>query len=379
MSIMFVDLSIMVHGLKHSLDAQRDYEYSEHMLNELFSQTFFGIPLANYAQAGGVFLAILVAYAGIRAFALYRIKRFAAKTPTHVDDGIVEAVQSLKGAAVLVAAASVVAYLYGPEGITRTAAYSVLVSVVTIQAVITSNVIIRALIGYRAKKESGETRTLLGIAGKAVQIGIWAIGALMVLSNLGINVSSLIAGLGIGGIAIALAVQNILGDLFSSFAIYFDKPFAVGDFIVAGDKMGTVERIGLKTTRIRALQGEEIVIANQDLLKAQIRNFKKMRERRVLFTFGIAYETPTKTVERVSEIVKEILSAIDDVRYDRAHFSSFGDSSLNFEVVYYLKNSDYNRYMDVQQEINLNLKAALEKARVEFAYPTRTVYLRQVA
>lgn len=376
---MFVDLSIMVHGLKHSLDAQRDYEYSEHMLNELFSQTFFGIPLANYAQAGGVFLAILVAYAGIRAFALYRIKRFAAKTPTHVDDGIVEAVQSLKGAAVLVAAASVVAYLYGPEGITRTAAYSVLVSVVTIQAVITSNVIIRALIGYRAKKESGETRTLLGIAGKAVQIGIWAIGALMVLSNLGINVSSLIAGLGIGGIAIALAVQNILGDLFSSFAIYFDKPFAVGDFIVAGDKMGTVERIGLKTTRIRALQGEEIVIANQDLLKAQIRNFKKMRERRVLFTFGIAYETPTKTVERVSEIVKEILSAIDDVRYDRAHFSSFGDSSLNFEVVYYLKNSDYNRYMDVQQEINLNLKAALEKARVEFAYPTRTVYLRQVA
>lgn len=348
------------------------------MLSEIFSQTLFGISLARYAQAAGLFLAIVIAYASIRALALYKIKQFAAKTPTHVDDIIIEAIQSLKASIVLIATASVVAYLYGPEGITRTAAYSVLVSAVTIQAVMTSNVIIRAMIEYRAKKETDETRSLLGIAGKAIQIGIWAIGALMVLANLGINVTSLIAGLGIGGIAVALAIQNILGDLFSSFAIYFDKPFAVGDFIVAGDKMGTVERIGLKTTRIRALEGEEIVIANQDLLKAQIRNFKKMRERRVLFTFGIAYETPTNTVKQIPEIVKEILGSIEDVRYERAHFFSFGDSSLNFEVVYYLKSSDYSRHMDVQQEINLKLKAGLKKTHVQFVYPMRTAYLHPV-
>lgn len=345
--------------------------YSISMLTEFFSQTMFGIPLDSYAQAVGTFLAILIVYFLVHTVALRRLRQLSSKTLTPFDDVIVESVQSLKGSIILVVAASMVAYLYGPEGITRTIAYSALVTAATIQAVITSNVMVRALIAHRAKKESDETRSLLEIAAKGIQAGIWAIGALMVLSNLGINITSLIAGLGIGGVAIALAAQNILGDLFSSFAIYFDKPFAVGDFIIAGDKMGTVERIGLKTTRIRALQGEEIVIANQDLLKAQIRNFKKMRERRAVFSFGIAYETPTKIVERVPDIIKEIIDAIEDVRFDRAHFFSFGDSSLNFEVVYYLKNTDYNRYMDVQQKINLTLKAGLEKARVKFAYPTK--------
>jgi len=340
------------------------------MPSEYFSQFVFPESIGSLAQAIAVFLVILIAYSLTRAVALRKLKQFTSKTETHADNIIVEVIESLKESVVIIVAASVVAYLYGPEGITRTIAYSILVSTVTIQAVISSNVIIRAFVAMRAKKESNETRAFLGIAGKAIQVAIWVIGALMVLSNLGVDVTSLIAGLGIGGVAIALAAQNILGDLFSSFAIYFDKPFAVGDFIVVGDKMGTVERIGLKTTRIRALQGEEVVIANQDLLKAQIRNFKKMRERRVLFTFGIAYETPTKTVEGIPDIVKNILGAINGVRYDRAHFFSFGESSLNFEVVYYLKSSDYTRFMDVQQDINLALKTALEKARI------KTVYLR---
>ncbi|MBI4250724.1 mechanosensitive ion channel family protein [Candidatus Uhrbacteria bacterium] len=321
-------------------------------------------------QAAGVFLAIVAVYFFLKAVALRTIKHTAPKTITQLDDLIIEALQSIKESVVIIAAASVVAYLYGPEGITRTIAYSILVSTVTIQAVISSNVIIRAFVELRAKKEPGETRAFLDIAGKAIQVAIWVIGALMVLSNLGVNITSLVAGLGISGIAVALAIQNILGDLFSSFAIYFDKPFTVGDFIVAGDKMGTVERIGLKTTRIRGVQGEEIVIANQDLLKAQIRNFKKMRERRVLFTLGIAFDTPTKTVKGVPAIVKETLGVFEDVRFSRAHFLSFGDSSLNFEVVYYLKSPNYTRFMDVQQDINLALKTALQKARV------KTVYLR---
>jgi small-conductance mechanosensitive channel len=197
-----------------------------------------------------------------------------------------------------------------------------------------------------------------------------------VLSNAGVDITSLIAGLGIGGIAVALALQNVLSDLFSSFAIHFDKPFLVGDFIIVGDQMGVVEKIGIKTTRIRALQGEELVFANKELTDAHIQNFKKMRERRVVFSIGVLYETPQKHLQEISWLLRSIIEKQEQVRFDRAHFARFDASALTFEVVYYVLSDEYTTYMDIQQQINFAILEAFSARHISMAYPTQTVYLQ---
>jgi small-conductance mechanosensitive channel len=203
---------------------------------------------------------------------------------------------------------------------------------------------------------------------------LWSLILLAALDNLGVNITALIAGLGIGGVAVALAVQSTLGDLLGALTIAFDKPFIVGDFIVAGTSMGTIERIGLKTTRVRSLGGEELIFPNQDLLSSRIQNFKRMKERRVVFGFGVLYQTSAEQLRRIPEIVTDIITGMENCRFDRAHFYKFGDSSYDFEVVYYVLSPDYNDYMDCQQAINLALVERLHAESVSFAYPTRTVY-----
>jgi small-conductance mechanosensitive channel len=197
------------------------------------------------------------------------------------------------------------------------------------------------------------------------------------MDNLGFNISAVIAGLGIGGIAIALAAQAILGDLFSYFVIFFDRPFEVGDFIVVGDKTGTVEYTGIKTTRIRALSGEQLVFSNTDLTNSRIHNFKKMQERRVVFKLGVVYQTPTAQLEEIPKIVRAIIEKHTDVRFDRGHFASYSDFSLNFEFVYFVFGAEYVKYMDTQQSINLEIYKEFEKRKIEFAYPTQTLYLNK--
>ncbi len=197
----------------------------------------------------------------------------------------------------------------------------------------------------------------------------------MALDNLGFNITTLIASLGIGGIAVTLALQNILGDLFASLSIVLDKPFAVGDFVTVDELAGTVEFIGLKTTRLRSLSGEQIVCANGDLLKSRIRNYKRMQERRVLFELGLLYQSTPAQLEAVPGLVRAAVEAQPDTRFERAHFKGFGASSLDFEVVYHVTVPDYARYMDVQQGINLALVRAFAGAGIGFAYPSRTVFL----
>jgi small-conductance mechanosensitive channel len=192
---------------------------------------------------------------------------------------------------------------------------------------------------------------------------------------LDVNITTLIAGLGVGGIAVALAVQSILSDLFASLSILLDKPFAVGHFIVVDSIAGTVAHVGLKTTRVRSLSGEEIVLSNTDLLKSRIHNYKRLFERRVLFGFGVTYNTGYDALAAIPSVVREIVQSIPKTRFDRAHFKDYGDSSLNFEVVYFVLDSDYNVYMDVQQAINLEIYRRFEQARIEFAFPTRTLYV----
>jgi small-conductance mechanosensitive channel len=206
---------------------------------------------------------------------------------------------------------------------------------------------------------------------------LWLAILLLALDNLGFNVTALIAGLGVGGVAVALAVQNILGDLFASLSILIDKPFVVGDFIVIDDYMGSVEHVGLKTTRVRSLSGEQLVFSNSDLLKSRLRNYGRMFERRVVFTLGVTYQTPREQLKQIPAILKAAVEAQERTRFDRSHFAKYGDFSLNFETVYYVLGPDYTLYMNIQQAINLYVHEQFEQAGIDFAYPTQTLLVRR--
>lgn len=232
---------------------------------------------------------------------------------------------------------------------------------------------------YALKKREKDpaAATALSVGKFVGHVAIWAVFLLLALENLGFDITTLVAGLGIGGVAVAFALQNILGDLFASVSIILDKPFETGDFIIVGDKLGTVEKIGIKTVRVRSLSGEQLVFSNNDLLQSRIHNYKRMNERRVVFTIGVVYQTPADKLERVPEIIREAIESEDKTRFDRAHFKAFGDFSLNFEAVYYVLEPDYNLMMDIQQRVNLAIVRRFEDEGVEFAYPTQTLFVRR--
>lgn len=210
-----------------------------------------------------------------------------------------------------------------------------------------------------------------------INLIIWVIGILFLLDNLGFEISSVVAGLGISGIAIALAAQAVLGDLFSYFVIYFDKPFQIGDFVIFDDKLGTIENIGIKSTKIRSLSGEQIIVSNSNLTNSRVHNYKRMEERRVVFNIGVVYQTPSEKLEKIPGMIKEIIDNEEMTRFDRSHFKTYGDFSLVFESVYYILSSDYVTFMDKQQAINLKIYKAFENEGIEFAYPTQTVYVNK--
>jgi small-conductance mechanosensitive channel len=231
------------------------------------------------------------------------------------------------------------------------------------------------------RKQSGNEATDASLATSMtvvrylVLLVFYAAITILALENMGVDVTAMVAGLGIGGIAVALASQRFLGDLFGSLAIVMDKPFIVGDFIIVGDKMGTVENIGLKTTRVRALSGEQLVFTNSDLLESRVQNFKRMQERRAIFMLGVEYQTPAEKLERIPTLIREAIERQGRTRFDRAHFKAFGPSSLDFEAVYYMLVPDYNAYMDVQQAVNLEIFRRFQEEGVNFAYPTQTLHI----
>jgi len=224
-------------------------------------------------------------------------------------------------------------------------------------------------------KEDRASVSSLGIIAFVTRVAIWAFVLLLTLDNLGVDITALVAGLGIGGIAVALAVQNVLGDLLASLTIALDKPFVVGDFLIIGDFMGSVENVGIKSTRLRSLSGEQIVMSNNDLLGSRVRNYGRMFERRVVFTLGVTYETPRESLKKLPGIIRSIIESEEKTRFDRSHFAKYGDFSLDFETVYYVLSADYNVYMDIQQSINFRIHEEFEKLGVEFAYPTRKLWL----
>ncbi len=232
---------------------------------------------------------------------------------------------------------------------------------------------------YKKKKlrEDAVGVTMVSALAFFVRVIVWAVIVLIVLDHFGVNITALVAGLGVGGIAVALAVQNILKDVFASLSIVLDKPFVIGDFIVVDNYMGTIEDIGLKTTRVRSLTGEQLVFPNSNLLESRIKNFRDQRERRVVFLIGVVYQTTREQVRAIPGMIKEIIEAQENTRFERSHFNQFGDSALGFETVYWMTVSDYNVYMDTQQKIYLEIMDRFEKEGIEFAYPTRTLFFKK--
>ncbi len=329
------------------------------------------------AYAVVVTVVSVVVFAFIQNRVVVRLDKLSKKTKNNVDDAIVAMVKSIKPSFYWFLSV----YL-GFQTLPMSLSFSVMLNGVLL-AVVLWYVLRAASIAIDmwlagTTKDAGEksARHFLGIITKS---SLWIVAILLLLSNLGINVTSLVAGLGIGGVAIAFALQNILTDLFSSFAIYFDKPFVVGDYIVIGDQTGIVEKIGIKTTRLRALQGEEIVISNKELTSTRIQNFHSMQSRRIQMTFGILYETPIETVSALPKKIKDMVAGISGIKIDRVHFYGFGNSSLDFALVYYVESGEYSEYMDKQQEINLSILKLFRKENVEFAYPTQTVYMSSTA
>lgn len=325
----------------------------------------------------GVILTLRV----FQSLIINKVRSLTKRTKTTIDDFIVSTIQSS-----VMPLLYVLAVYFGLQYLTFSAKANSVIHI-AVMFVITFFVlkIISSFIAYvfrqallkqgRTEQREKQSRGILLI----VQIAIWLIGLLFLIDNLGYDITTVVAGLGIGGIAIALAAQTILGDLFSYFVIFFDKPFEIGDFIVVDDKMGTVEYVGIKTTRIRTLSGEQLVCSNTDLTNSRVHNYKRMQERRVVFSFGLVYATDSAKLLLVPQQVKKIIEELPDTRFDRAHFKDFGDFSLNFEVVYYVLSADYNVYMDRQQSVNLKIFELFRQEQLEFAFPTQTLYLNDVA
>lgn len=350
------------------------------MINDFFQQTYFQNRVIDYIIVIAIFILLIISIQITKNILLKLLKTWVKKTTTKIDDKFVKAFEEkIKPFLNLVYFGAFyisIKRLTMDLQIERFFNIFVIILLTFFGIRFLLSITIYGLETYWVKKEKDRAKkqALKGII-TVIKIIVWSIVLIIFLDNLGIKISALVAGLGIGGIAIALAAQSILGDLFSYFIIFFDRPFEIGDFIVVGDFLGTVEDIGIKTTRLRSLGGEELIFSNQDLTNSRVRNYKRMNRRRIVFKFGVIYQTTLTQLKKIPQIVEEIITQIPEATFDRAHFASYADFSLNFEVVYYANNSDYKKYMDIQQQINFQLKETFEKQKIEFAYPTQTVFL----
>lgn len=338
---------------------------------------YFGNSLSAYFSAFLFFLLFLLFFGLAQKFILLRLGSFAKKTLTNLDDTLIAIVGTLTPPFYIFLALYASLQSLILSDLIKKILHIIFVFWLLYQIILALQILIDFIVEKRFSSESSKGKKsvfrLMGTLSKSL---LWGLGVLVALSNMGVNVTSLLAGLGIGGIAIAFALKNIIEDLFSSITIYSDKPFEVGDFIVAGTSTGVVQHIGIKSTRLKALQGEEIIISNKELINITIKNFKKMKKRRVVFAFGITYETNTEKMKEIPQILSDIFSSLEDADFDRAHFKSFDESALTFEVVYFVTKNDYTAYMNIQQEINYKIKEIFQEKGISMAYPTRTIYVK---
>ena len=298
------------------------------------------------------------------------------RTETDIDDAFVKMVRSFTPPFYLLLSFWAALRFINVYGVADGIVTAVLVLWLVYQTVVIVGILVEDIVfKHFADDDDVTTKSAIHLIANIARGIIWILGILMVLSNFGINVTSLMAGAGVAGIAIAFALQGILSDLFSSFSLYFDKPFRVGDYIQTGTTSGTVKHIGVKSTRLESVTGEEVVLSNQELTAAKIQNYKVMEERRGDLVFGVLYETKPEVVRRIPKMVQDIVTSVEGVRFGRVHFKAFGASSLDFACMYHVLNADYSVFMDKQQEINYMLLEKFADEGIEFAYPTTTVYM----
>ncbi|HII69317.1 TPA: mechanosensitive ion channel family protein [Candidatus Woesearchaeota archaeon] len=348
-------------------------------LQAVLNQPFWNNTGMDYAVAIAIFLSSIILLLLLKKYIITRLQKLAKKTKTEIDDMVIDFFQGIRWQFYAFIGLYIAIMTLTLPPVVGTIMKWMLVIAVGYYAAVAAAKVVDCIVSRRAeaaKRENvADDASAILIIGKLAKVGIFILAFLLILSNLGVNINSLIAGLGIGGIAVAFALQSILEDLFSSFSIYFDKPFKPGDFIIVGSDTGVVRHIGLKTTRLQTLQGQELVISNKELTSSRINNFKKMEERRVVFAIGVEYSTSSAKLKSIPQIIRDIIKEIKGTRLDRVHFKAFGDFSLNFEVVYYVLDSDYIKYMDIQQDINLKIRERFEKARIVMAFPTQTIHL----
>jgi small-conductance mechanosensitive channel len=333
--------------------------------------------IADWLIAFGIIVISFIAIRIVKTFVVRKLKAIAAKTNSTFDDFFALLIEKTLFPVLYLGAAYLgVSYLELSDKTTKVLHVALLVAatffVVRAITILLNYVINRAIDVHNDTVE--KRRQARGII-IIVNIVIWALGIVFLINNLGYNITSVITGLGIGGIAIALASQTVLGDLFNYFVIFFDKPFEIGDFIIVDDKMGSVEYIGIKSTRLRTLSGEQLICSNTNLTNARIHNYKRMLERRVVFTLSVGYNTSIEKIKKIPPLLKQIIESKHPTRFDRAHFAAIGSFSFNFEVVYYILSADYNLFMDRQQEIYLDILNAFEKEKIQFAYPTQALMI----
>jgi small-conductance mechanosensitive channel len=351
-------------------------------LNEILAYELGANTVEDYALALLVFIGLFLFFHIFKRIIVKRLKKLAERTENEFDDELIKTIDGISSFFYYVLS------LYFPLKmiVTHVTAEKVIDGIFIVFVVYYVIKFLQTLIEYgltrlaaKGDAHGVQARTTFSGIRLVVRIVLWIVALLLVLSNLGLNITSLIASLGIGSLAIALALQNVLRDLFSSFSIYFDKPFEIGDTIMVGDKQGVVKKVGWKTTRIETMQGEELVISNTELTTSQVQNFKKMHKRRVVMDIGIVYGTSLGKLKKINEVVKEIIDGVEGLEFGRSHFKEFGDFSLNYEIVYYVLTGDFAEHRDKQQIINFAIVEVFDKEGIEMAFPTQTVYVEKGA
>ena len=333
------------------------------------------IPLA---KSLGIVFGIFVVFKIAKLILLRYIRKATEMTKTSLDDVLIERLSRLPNYFLFTSSLWAASFFLDLPGKVHKVLYAAFIIALGIEAAKLASNLTQVLIEELSQKQKKLDKTFLLFLSRISKIIIWATAILLILQNLGYNITTLIAGLGIGGIAVAFALQNILSDIFASFSIFFDRPFEIGDYIVVGQNRGTVKKIGIKTTRIESVEGQEVIIPNKELTETVLHNYGRIKHRRIAFSLGIRYETPNEKVVKAKKIIEEAIKEAPNVeRLDRVYFKTFGDFALIFDIVYFMNTSDYKAYLETQEKINLKIKEEFEKEGIEFAYSTQTVILEK--
>lgn len=339
---------------------------------------WLGNPIADWFAAAGVALGVALFLLLLKYAVGRRLATIAARTITDLDDLVVDIIDRTRLYFIIALAIRAGSPLLSFPSPVHAAIRDLTTIALLLQLARWATGLIAFWLAKWARSRTGgderATSATFKAIGAVAQVLIWLVVILLALKNVwDFDITALVTGLGVGGIAVALAVQNILGDAFAALSIVLDKPFDIGDTIAVDNFVGSVEHIGLKTTRIRALGGEQVIFANAELLKSRVRNLRRMVERRVVFSIGVTYDTPPDLVERIAGMIRSIIEATPNTRFDRAHFARYMDSSLEFEAVYYVTSPEYAVYMDAHQAVNLALLRQFNALEISFAFPTRTI------